>query len=92
MPRLQPEVARLIDSTAPRYTALKLLEGDQRVEALCDRSPAAGALRDEARAAAQRIQTIYGDDVELLIADRRYGYRPRPGASGGDEQPQRAAS
>ena len=71
---LRPEIARLIDPRAPRYTALKLLEGDPRIEALCDQSPAAVALRDEARAAAQRIGTIYGDDVELLIADRRYGY------------------
>ena len=38
------------------------------------KSPQADALRREAKAAAASLHAIYGDDVELLVADRRYGF------------------
>ncbi|MCB0256659.1 MAG: ferrous iron transport protein B, partial [Anaerolineae bacterium] len=71
---LQPEVARLIGPTAARYTAIKLLEGDTRVIEACSQSPAMEPLLVMARTLAEQIEAIYGDDVELLVADRRYGY------------------
>ena len=71
---LQPEVARLIGPVSARYTALKLLEGDKRVIEACGQSAEMTPLLAMARTTAQQIETIYGDDVELLVADRRYGY------------------
>ncbi len=59
---------------APRYATLKLLEGDKLALDALGSGPAADALREQARAAAARVQAVYGDDVELLVADRRYGF------------------
>ncbi len=71
---LQPLVTERLKPHAPRYATLKLLEGDKlAVQALGDTSEAA-ALRQQAQEAAGRVQAIYGDDVELLVADRRYGF------------------
>jgi ferrous iron transport protein B len=72
--RLEPAVMRLLQPAAPRYTTLKLLEGDRVLDQALGTSPEAEALRQQAQEAAARVQAIYGDDVELLIADRRYGY------------------
>ncbi len=72
--RLEPQVIELLQPAAPRHTTLKLLEGDKLVDQTLGTSPAAEALRRQARAAAGRIQALYGDDPELLIADRRYGF------------------
>lgn len=70
---LQPQVAPF-SPDSPRYTTLKLLEGDTlALNALGD-GPAAAALRQQASEATARVQSIYGDDVELLVADRRYGF------------------
>lgn len=72
--RLETQVVELLQPAAPRYTALKLLEGDKLVDQALGASSAAQALRNQARAAAERIRGLYGDDLELLIADRRYGF------------------
>jgi ferrous iron transport protein B len=71
---LQPVVAARLNSDASRYSTLKLLEGDKlAVQALGD-TPENTALRQQAYEAAARVQAVYGDDVELLVADRRYGF------------------
>ena len=71
---LQPQVAALLNSDAPRYATLTLLEGDKlAMQALGD-TPEAAALRQQVQEAAARVQAVYGDDVELLVADRRYGF------------------
>ncbi len=72
--RLEPEVVCQLQPAAPRYTTLKLLEGDRVLDQALGTTPEAAALRQQASEAAARVQAIYGDDVELLIADRRYGY------------------
>jgi ferrous iron transport protein B len=72
--QLEPQVIELLQPAAPRYTTLKLLEGDKLIDQALGAAPAAEALRSQARAAAERIHAIYGDDPELLIADRRYGF------------------
>lgn len=71
--RLQPDLAALLPDWSPRYLAIKLLEGDALVAQALGDSPAAQSLHQQARAAAARVQAVYGDDVELLAADRRYG-------------------
>jgi len=59
----------------PRWVALKLLEGDrrirERVAEACTRPDDVLAAADEAIA---RLRTIIGDDPEIVIADRRYGF------------------
>jgi ferrous iron transport protein B len=71
---LQPQVAALLSPDAPRYTTLKLLEGDKLAAQALGDTPEAGALRQQVQEAADRVQAVYGDDVELLVADRRYGF------------------
>jgi ferrous iron transport protein B len=72
--RLEPLVEQVIRPTALRYATLKLLEGDRFAVQALDDSQEANALRQAIQEAASRIQAVYGDDVELLIADRRYGF------------------
>ncbi len=71
---LQPQVAALLGSDASRYATLKLLEGDTLAAQALGAAPQAAALRQQAQEAAARVQAVYGDDVELLVADRRYGF------------------
>lgn len=72
--RLQSSVEELLSSAGSRFATIRLLAGDEKLlDALGD-SPAAEQLRQQVREAAARVQSIYGDDVELLVADRRYGY------------------
>ncbi len=71
---LQPQLVTLTASDTPRYTTLKLLEGDRLVAQALGDTPQAAALRQQAEEAAARVQAVYGDDVELLVADRRYGF------------------
>jgi ferrous iron transport protein B len=57
----------------PRWLAVKLLEGDEGVASLLDTHGAREELlsrRDEAR---RRLESLLGEDVESLLADRRYG-------------------
>jgi ferrous iron transport protein B len=70
---LQGQVA-LWSPDAPRYATLKLLEGDKLALDALGSGPAADALCEQARSAAARVHAVYGDDVELLVADRRYGF------------------
>ncbi len=71
---LQPQVAALLSPDAPRYTTLKLLEGDKLAAQALGDTPQADTLRRQIQEGAARVQAVYGDDVELLVADRRYGF------------------
>lgn len=66
-----PELA---EKFAPRWLAVKVLEGDKGVlkelEKYCDLERML-ARRD---AAVERLESIWGEDIESLIADRRYGF------------------
>jgi len=59
---------------ASRWLAIKLLEEDQdildKLHALGERD----ALLMAAEASVARLREIYGDDVDTIIADRRYGW------------------
>lgn len=59
----------------PRWTAIKLLEDDSQVRQRVERLGAAGegllGLTDAAR---KHIEEIFGDDPEIVLADRRYGF------------------
>ncbi len=81
---IQREVASLAariaaDSTLathypPRWLALKLLEGEADLTARVAALPQGAALVAEARRAGERLEAIYGDSVEIALADARYGF------------------
>lgn len=57
-----------------RYVALKLLEDDPAIVSRVTQLPDGEALLRLARERAAYLKSIYQEDVELLIADRRYGF------------------
>jgi ferrous iron transport protein B len=70
--KLQAHMERTdVNPTAPaRWTAIKLLEGDQDVRDRLGR-PDLVAAADQA---ARRLESLLGDSAEALVADRRYGF------------------
>jgi ferrous iron transport protein B len=71
---LEPDASRLAPC-APRWAALKLLEGDgpvrDRVRARCK----GGAdILAGADASVHHLRRIFADEPEVVIADRRYGF------------------
>ena len=57
-----------------RWLALKLLEEDAAVMADVAATPGGDELIALAQARSAHLRTIYGEDVDLLVADRRYGF------------------
>jgi ferrous iron transport protein B len=71
---LEPHAAALAPRR-PGWVALKLLEGDSRVRVRVQRAcPDAAAILAAVDAARRRLRDLLGDDPEILIADRRYGF------------------
>lgn len=81
---LEAEIARLLTAFAeqrldtapypPRWLALKLLENeDDLVEAIATR-PGGDRLVRLARDRAAYLQTAFGEEADLMLADRRYGF------------------
>ena len=54
----------------PRWLAVKLLEQDSNVTAKVHSKEAI----DTVAASAEHLRTIFGDEPEIIIADRRYGF------------------
>ena len=81
---IEPEVVRLTallqaqpairQEFNPRWLAVKLLEGESDLIARLERWPGGQALVAEARQASGRIEAIYGDSVDIALADARYGF------------------
>jgi ferrous iron transport protein B len=59
---------------AARWLAIKLLEEDDDIIAKVERVSGTAGLLSEARASITHLKDIYGDDVDTIIADRRYGW------------------
>ncbi len=58
----------------PRWLAIQLLEGDQTLAAKV-RAIAGGAVVEPALAKSlAQLQEVYGEDVEVVLADHRYGF------------------
>ncbi len=57
-----------------RWLAIKLLEGDADILERVRRMPNGNLVIAAAQADAERLKAMLGDDVDLLTADRRYGY------------------
>jgi len=63
------------DAAAPRWLAVKLLEGDEEVERHVSESAGEGAsILRMVEAARRRLDRDFGDAPEILLADRRYGF------------------
>ncbi|OCC16023.1 Ferrous iron transport protein B [Dissulfuribacter thermophilus] len=58
----------------PRWTAVKLLEGDPQVIKWIEGSPAAAEILEQVRKSAQHISSIFDDEPETIIAEARYGF------------------
>jgi ferrous iron transport protein B len=58
----------------PRWLALKLLEGEADVLERVARLAGGSDLLAQARQGRTRIETVYGDSVDIAIADARYGF------------------
>src|SRR5262245_26195479 len=64
----------LVAAYAPRWLAVKLLEGEVDVIERVRATPHGSVLIDAAEAARARIEARYGDSAEIAIADARYGF------------------
>ncbi len=57
-----------------RWVAIKLLENDEQVRRQVQQCDSSGRLLEAARAARSHLQSITGDDPEVIMAERRYGF------------------
>jgi len=58
-----------------RWLALKLLEEDSEIVSQLEASVTGGdTILAQARKSVTHLHTVYGDDAETIIADRRYGF------------------
>ena len=58
----------------PRWLAIKLLENESDVVERVAEMPGGSQLTAAARGSIAHLEAVYGDDVDIAIADRRYGY------------------
>lgn len=63
-----------LNGVCPRWLALQLLEGEADVVGRVQGLPGGSLLCQEAREQAQRLEGVYGDEVDILTADHRYGF------------------
>ncbi|MFZ5910268.1 MAG: ferrous iron transport protein B [Chloroflexota bacterium] len=80
----ETEIARLAAAIADtptvvslfpaRWLAIKLLEADEDIQTRLRVLQGGAALLEQAGKSVARLQEIYGDDVDTVIADRRYGW------------------
>ncbi len=64
----------LAEQFQPRWLALKLLEHESDLLQRVERLPGGPALIEQAQQSSARIQAIYGDSVDIAVADARYGF------------------
>ena len=57
-----------------RWLAVKMLEEDSDILSKIQQLPNSSALLQKARESISHLQSVYGDDVDTIIADRRYGW------------------
>ncbi len=73
--KLTPLIRASVEHTNPEWLALKLLEGDSRVQTIIrEQSKAASEIFNECIQITRRIKNIYNDSVEEIIAEKRYGF------------------
>lgn len=62
-----------LNGTCSRWLALKLLEGEEDVVEEVSAMPGGPAVIVKARDEIEHIESTYGDDVDIITADHRYG-------------------
>ncbi|MCL5429014.1 MAG: ferrous iron transport protein B [Chloroflexi bacterium] len=74
--RLQKVIAAngISSSISSRWLAVKLLEGDAGIRQQVSAHEGGPALVEEAQRAAVHLAEHFGDDVDTLVADRRYSW------------------
>lgn len=82
--KLEREIARLLtlfdalqfdtQRYPQRWLAIKLLESDAEILAQVQNMPHGAQVIAQAQQGADHLKSMLGDDVDLLTADRRYGY------------------
>ena len=69
------EVPALTARYPSRWLALKLLEEDSEIVSQMEASvTGGGTILAQARKSVDHLRSVYGDDAETIIADRRYGF------------------
>lgn len=68
------EQTTLAEHFQPRWLAVKLLEYEADLLERVERLPGGPALIEQAKQSSARIQAIYGDSVDIAVADARYGF------------------
>jgi ferrous iron transport protein B len=58
----------------PRWLAIQLLEGDELLLAEVQTSPGGPAIQSTLARSLARLQQIYGDDIDVTLADFRYSF------------------
>lgn len=65
---------KLAEKFAPRWVAVKVLEGDESVLKGLEKYPGLDRLPARRDEAVKRLEGIWGEDIESLIAGCRYGF------------------
>ncbi|WP_010243092.1 ferrous iron transport protein B [Acetivibrio cellulolyticus] len=58
----------------PRWMAIKFLEGDETVKKIIEKSKVYENLSKHRNDLVKKIEAIWGDDIESIFAEKRYGY------------------
>jgi ferrous iron transport protein B len=66
--------AQLAATYDPRWLAIQLLEGDESLHARISRTPDAQPLLAALAVSQVRLQQRYGEDVDVVLVDRRYTF------------------
>ena len=75
--RLQAAIEKVAALTArysSRWLAIKLLEEDKEIVPKVEAVGGRGEILAQARKSVTHLRNVYGDDVDTIIADRRYGF------------------
>ena len=59
---------------SPRDLSLRLLENEKTARESIGKSPQRELIEQTARTAAQRLESTYGENVETILADAKYGF------------------
>ena len=66
--------SEIVEKYSLSWLALKLLEGDENIEAEVRKTSAGRQIIERVNEGSRHIADIFGDDVEAVIVDRRYGF------------------
>ena len=68
------EVPALNKAFLPRWLAVRLIEGEEDLVQMVKNTPGTERLQEVLSRSRQRLEEIYGEDVDVAIADGRYGF------------------